>query len=125
MSAGIGAARNSSTKLPHIWPTREPAAMTQRGGGTGWSSTIFLYSTLGLLDRGRFFLIQSVDLGLDVLEDVVLVARALVLGELDLIDLRLLLLGEEEERLADGRERLAETALLGAVVLAGDAPRSA
>jgi hypothetical protein len=40
-SFGYGARRKSSTKLPHIMPARDADAMTQRGGGTGWSSVIF------------------------------------------------------------------------------------
>ena len=47
-------------------------------------------------------------LRLDVLEDGFLGARALVVGELDLLDVGALLLGEEEVRLADRGQRLAE-----------------
>ena len=62
-----------------------------------------MYSGSTFVDRGALLLVPVLDLGLDVLEDGVLVARALVLGELHLIDLGLaLLLGGEEERLADG-----------------------
>ena len=80
--------------------------MTQRGGGAGWRSTIFLYSFSASSIARALLLDPVLDLGVDVLEHVLARPRALVLGELDLLDLLALLLREEEERLADRGERL-------------------
>src|SRR5678816_1326007 len=61
-SFGYGARRKSSTKSPQRRPTREPAAMTQRGGGSGWRSMIFLYSASSFTIAVDFFFIHSATL---------------------------------------------------------------